>query len=533
MVIWTASARQVVLTSDRGSFSEYNRSSVLGYFACMPARLVPRPFMDFGFTPPMPVTRTGEARTAPYALRKVEAALLSAGVSQVAVVPPEHLADAIGPHTRVVGVTAHDPFGLSPVTTKLTMLFGGGPSWNAVFFEQLGDTIARLKERQPFTVIAGGPGIWQMTYRRPAWVDVVFQGEAEVDFPVVVRSILAGEKVPPLVQGRSAKLEEIPRIVKPARVGEVQVTRGCPRGCEFCSITPETYRSIPIDDVLAEVRVNMASGERTVELLTDDLLLYGASKLHPNHNAVVHLFEAVKQEGASMIFFPHISAPAVREAPETLREISRIADYAHHPGESPVVGLETGSVRIFEKYMRAKSFPWKPNEWWDVVLEATRIMNDVTIWPCYTLTIGYADETNADVDESVGIVQALIERDLKAWIFPLPVIPISTSRLRGHRFPDLERLPTRYWDLLGIAWQRNLHLARELAPTITGRMRNSAARRLVMVLIEQMTQKVEGVFRELRETDGQKSRDFTTIDLDSPFGAVRSIYWIARSAITA
>jgi hypothetical protein len=47
---------QIVLTSDRGSFSEYSRSGALGYFCCLPARVVPRVLMDHLFAPPLPTT---------------------------------------------------------------------------------------------------------------------------------------------------------------------------------------------------------------------------------------------------------------------------------------------------------------------------------------------------------------------------------------------------------------------------------------------------------------------------------------------
>jgi hypothetical protein len=37
---------EVVLTADRGSFTNYGGSSMFGYVVCMPARLVPRLFID-------------------------------------------------------------------------------------------------------------------------------------------------------------------------------------------------------------------------------------------------------------------------------------------------------------------------------------------------------------------------------------------------------------------------------------------------------------------------------------------------------
>ena len=152
----------IVLTSDRGSFSDYSGANALGYIACMPKRLVPRMFMDKFFNPPMRAYGTGEAVLAPYALRKVEAILSASGISDVIVSPPEHLKRVVSSSTKVVGITAHDPYGLSPVSTKLSLMFGGGESWTAAYFTELSETIKELKEKYSFKVFAGGPGIWQL-----------------------------------------------------------------------------------------------------------------------------------------------------------------------------------------------------------------------------------------------------------------------------------------------------------------------------------------------------------------------------------
>jgi radical SAM superfamily enzyme YgiQ (UPF0313 family) len=520
----------VVLTSDRGSFSEYSRSSALGYFCCLPSRLVPRFLMDHLFAPPAETGGRVEALTAPYALRKVEAALIRNGISDVVVVPPEQLERAVGPRTRVVGMTAHDPFGLSPVSTKLTMLFGGGPSWNESYFAELGERVRSLKAQYRFAVVAGGPGIWQMSYHRPPWVDTVYQGEAEVDLPLLIRSLFAGGTPPSIVQGRAPTLEQIPPIVKAARMGEVQVTRGCPRGCEFCSITPDRYRTVPFETIEREMAVNFAAGEVNVELITDDILLYGAKKLRTNHEAVVDLFRRIKRAGAGQIGFPHISAPAVRESPQTVLEMGRIAEWEKRRGLTPVVGLETGSLRIFRKYMPAKSFPYKPEEWNELVLDATITMNEAGIDPCYTLTIGYPDETNEDVDKSVDLVQSFIDRGLNAFLFPLPVIPITTSRLRGNAMPELETLPERYWDLLSLCWKRDLELVRALLPSIVGRMTNPLARQITSYMAERVSPRVTRLFEQYAETHGRSAYRYRQLRIQGVRGAFRSILWLAHTA---
>ncbi|MCL4307352.1 MAG: radical SAM protein, partial [Candidatus Thermoplasmatota archaeon] len=142
----------VVLTSDRGSFTSYSGVSTMGYVACMPARLVPRVLMNSIFTPPEGTNRKGEAYFAPYALRKVEASLVASGITDVSVVSPDMLERAIDENTKVVGISVHDPLGLAPVTFKLTMIFGGGPSWTEQFFQEMGSKIAKLKKKYGFKV---------------------------------------------------------------------------------------------------------------------------------------------------------------------------------------------------------------------------------------------------------------------------------------------------------------------------------------------------------------------------------------------
>ena len=516
----------VVLSADRGSFTDYGGSSVLGYVACMPARLVPRLFMDKFFTPKVKTDKEGKALYAPYALRKVEAVLSEAGF-KVAVVPPENI-EKFAREAKVIGITAHDPFGLNPVSAKLSFLFGGGPTWTAQFFEEFGEKLSSLKEKFKFKVVAGGPGAWEISLRKPNWIDVVFLGEAEVDLPGVVKKLIEGEEVPPIVKGRNPKVDQIPTIKNPARLGEVQITRGCPRGCRFCSITPETFRSIPIEDIKKEVEVNLKGGWRRVEFITDDVMLYGSTKLRVNHDAIVRLFTEVMNMGVDGIWFPHIAAPPVKESPKTVKAISEIARYNVDRAAAPVVGLETGSLKIFEKYMPAKAFPYSPKDWKDVIIDATAIMNDNFIYPCYTMTIGYPEETEEDVQQSIDLVQAIIDHKFTAWVFPLPVIPISTTYISKNPYPKPETLPQNYWDLLYISWKYNLKVTRDLIPILTGGIKNKFARKIVQMMIDKIFSNIEFVFLNLKETKGEAAKMFSNINLNNTIGVLKAIYWLIR-----
>ncbi|MEM1614001.1 MAG: radical SAM protein [Thermoplasmatales archaeon] len=522
----------VVLTADRGSFTDYGGISTLGYVACMPARIVPRPLMNLLFTPEMKYYRSGEAVFAPYALRKVEAALIERGIDDVMVVPPDRIEKVIDERTKVVGITVHDPHGLSPVSMKLTMLFGGGPAWNAVYFDELSKKISVLKKKFGFKVVAGGPATWQLALERPDWLDTIFNGEADVDLPPLIREAISGNPLPKEVKGRDPKVEEIPTIKKPARLGEVQVTRGCPRGCQFCTVTPETFRSIPLKNIIEEVKLNISSGQKIIELLTDDILLYGSTRLSTNHQAVVELFRSVKEAGAEQIYFPHISAPPVVTDPETVLEISEIAEYRKYNAEAPVVGLESGSVRIISKYMRGKPYPFKPEEWEDVIIKATQILNKASITPCYTMTIGFPDETDDDVQESIELVNNLFNSGVRAWVFPLPVIPMGSTKISKNPFPALKTLPSKYWDILYLSWKNDIRVTREVLPHMTGRMFSKTLRGIVNLLMDRTLAHVEQVFKDLMETKGEKSYEFSAIDLNSIGGIFRSMYWLFRAEMS-
>src|SRR5579875_1155565 len=521
----------IILTSDRASFTDFSRSTALGYVACMPRRLVPRQLMNWLFTPELPHDGN-EAIFAPYALRKVEAALIYARFKDVMVVPPSLLEHVVNSNTKVLGISVHDPFGLSPVSTKLTILFGGGPSWTSQFFDELSLKIRNLKKKHGFKVLAGGPGAWQFDFQRPDWIDVVFKGEVEVDLPEVVRSMLENHSLPTQVFGRNPRVDQIPSIVKPSRMGEVQITRGCRRGCQFCSITPETFRTIPWEQIRKEIEINLASGERNVDLITDDLMLYGSKRLTPNHDAIVSLFRNVKALGAEQIYFSHISAPPIRQSPETIEEIANIAEYDRYGAENPVIGLENGSERIISKYMRGKVFPYLPEDWGDVITDSAATLTDNHIHPCYTMTIGYDDETEDDVRKSIQVVERIINSGLKVWIFPLPVIPISTSRLRNkNHFPERDLLPGNFWELLYICWKHDLAVTRQLMPGLNARLNSHVLSRIVNSMTDGIFSSIEGIFYEMMSTRGKSTESFSNIDISGITGIVRSVIWLSMGLI--
>jgi radical SAM superfamily enzyme YgiQ (UPF0313 family) len=304
---------KIVLTSDRALFTDFSGVDALGFGLCLPLRLIPS-FVEYRIlAPPIP-HRKGRALYAPYALGKVEAALIAAGFSRddVVISPPEALEKVVGSDTVVVGVHTVDPQGLAPVSWTLRVMTGGGKTCTAYEFEKLMSKIKRLKRRYGFKTVVGGPGVWQLRGLEDRFgIDVLFEGEAEITFPELVKSIMRGENPPHYVVGKITPPDKIPPILTPSRNGLIQITRGCPRGCQFCKPTTFFFRSIPLETILKEAELNAKAGAPEISFITEDVLLYGAKGLRLNGDAVrklfIETFKIVRKYGIDKVSFSHVT----------------------------------------------------------------------------------------------------------------------------------------------------------------------------------------------------------------------------------
>jgi radical SAM superfamily enzyme YgiQ (UPF0313 family) len=99
-------------------------------------------------------------------------------------------------------------------------------------------------------------------------------GEAEEIVVPLFEAALRGESLPRKAEGRSPRLESIPRLLHRSTIGAVEITRGCGRGCQFCSVALRDGKSVPLGHILANVRTQAAEGADLALLVTEDLFLY-------------------------------------------------------------------------------------------------------------------------------------------------------------------------------------------------------------------------------------------------------------------
>src|SRR4051812_30301169 len=128
-------------------------------------------------------------------------------------------------------------------------------------------------------------------------------------------------------------MDKIPTTRNRSTFGVVEVTRGCGRGCQFCSIALRKGRSLPLEHILENVRMQVAGGADTIMVTTEDIFLYEQGpKFDTNIPALKKLFRSITEvPGVKHVMLSHgTMSPVVRD-PSVIEELSPYAvDFSTH-----------------------------------------------------------------------------------------------------------------------------------------------------------------------------------------------------------
>ncbi|MFQ5909986.1 MAG: B12-binding domain-containing radical SAM protein [Thermoplasmata archaeon] len=459
----------IVLTAPRSEISTYSGDPFTAFVAVFPRKLIPALIVKDEWLE-AENNEDGTARFLPYGLRKVESLLIEEfGEENVVSVHPDNLHQFVGPRTKVVGISTMDAMGLAYVSLTYNSILGiGGESLDAFEFEQLMRNPV-LSQYGP-KIIVGGAGSWQVRNAgkmEELGVDTLVHGEGENAIPDLFRRALNDESLPKEVYGRTVKTDDIPLIKRAASYGVVEITRGCGRGCYFCSPTNRVRNSLPLDHIMKEVETNIRGGANSIFTATEDMFIYQCGpKFVPNREAVVKLYKSIAEfPGVEYIHLSHASiAPAVYD-PKMVEELTPILEEKtlYTPKlrkrykrrfATVLFGIESGSVRIMEKYMRGKALPYEVKDWHEIVTQGIGIFNDNGWRPMGTIITGWPGETEDDTVQTLELLDKLKDADL--FYVPLLFIPLQDSRLRDERMMPLESLTDAQLDFLATCWRYNI-----------------------------------------------------------------------------
>jgi radical SAM superfamily enzyme YgiQ (UPF0313 family) len=423
----------------------------------------------------------GRAKYVPNGLRMVETLLLREySKAEVVVCYADQLGRFVGPETKVLAIHAHNPLGISYATDVYSRLAGENlMPVNAHEFIKI-VTHPIIQEYKP-KIVVGGPGAWQLEKAKRLdefRIDYLIDGEIERVFSELFQRILSGDpslpRIVKLPKDVQPTVEEIPVVRHRSTFGVCEITRGCGRGCQFCSPATKVGRSFPLEHIIASAEVNAREGATEVMLASEDMFLYEQlPNFETNVPALEKLFKSIiAVPGIKTIQTSHITmAPVVKDPSIIERLTPLIVPYSHlHHKDStdankciadPIIGLETGSPRLFNTYMKGKAYPYKAHQWRDVVVKGMEILNRHNWFPFCTFILGLPGETDEDTKQSLDMLYDL--RHAKGMFVPTFFVPLENTRMEKTKGAKLIEMTDLQWEFFFTCWKYNLECWRPVS----------------------------------------------------------------------
>jgi len=307
------------------------------------------------------------------------------------------------------------------------------------------------------TAIAGGPHATadpQDALR--SGVDIVFHGEAEVAFPMVLKRLAQGRDFRDIAGIAFRKGDEVimnPRAhpvdidafssFSPGRgmFGPIEITRGCPFACSFCQtshIFGVRPRHRSIANIVRQSATLRTRTRRVVRLLSPNAFSYGSTDgRQVNLAAMRELLSAVREvvspEGRIIFgYFPSEVRPE-HVTPETLELLQRYAD-----NDEIVIGAQSGSRHMLDACRRSHSV--------ESVVTAVTLARQSGFKVIVDFIFGLPGESAQDVRETLAVVEELSR--LGARIHPHAFVPLPQTAFSAERPGRISRDVVRALDRL-------------------------------------------------------------------------------------
>jgi radical SAM superfamily enzyme YgiQ (UPF0313 family) len=424
----------------------------------------------------------GSARYMPAGLRVLEAALLRRfPAASIVACYPDDLDRFIGPATRIVAISTHNPLGVTFAAGVYTSIFGESKQpINSFYARRMFERVKAHPLRSQFQVIVGGSGGWQIT-QTDAWdelgVDCVVEGRSESEDTLRLFDLaLAGERLPRHVEvGHPKERDALLVPDKRTTFGVVEMTTGCGRRCQFCLPDLNPQIDVPKAHIMAGVAANVRHGNRQISLATEDMFIWGQVRTEtpfyfPNREALLDLYASVvNTPGVDQHVLSHATiAPAVVD-PVLIERLSsllldkspiRLPLLSHHPEHRalvPLIGLETGSVRLARQIMPSKGVPFSIDDWPSVVVNGLAVLNRNNWFPAMTLIVGSPGETDEDTRATLDLIYEVERRGLFAFFIPSIFTPLHDTRLeKAQGVTETRHLTPLQWQLMMKCWKMNL-----------------------------------------------------------------------------
>jgi len=377
----------------------------------------------------------------------------------------------------VVAVSTHNPLGTTFAAGVYASIFGSSREpINALYARRMFDAIRDAREHHRFTIVLGGSGAWQIQEtdtRAQFGIDTIVEGRAESrDVVELCRHALAAETLPDRLEAHHPH-DAAQLLVPETRTsfGVIEMTTGCGRRCAFCQPDLNPRISVPKAQIMKAVAANVAAGNRQVSLATEDMFIWrtdeeGLPFFVPNRTELLDLYRSiVEYSGVEQITLSHATiAPAIVD-PDLIAELSallldrspiQLRSVSTHPegrALAPLIGIETGSVRIARKIMAGKALPFDIGDWPHIVLNGLEVLNRNNWFPVCTLIVGSPGETDEDSMATLDLLYEVERRGLHCMWVPSIFTPLVRTRMEDSvGIRETQHLSKLQWQVIMKAW---------------------------------------------------------------------------------
>ena len=253
------------------------------------------------------------------------------------------------------------------------------------------------------------------------------------------------------------------------------MTTGCGRRRQFCVPDLNPQIGLPKDRIMDAVRANVNHGNSQISLATEDMFIWGQVRtdtpfFFPNLEALLDLYsDVINFPGVTHHVLSHCPLAPGLVYPELIRKVSemllpkgpihlqRLSSHPEKKALVPLIGLETGSVRMSKQIMPSKGIPFKIEDWPSVLIRGLEVLNQNNWFPMLTLMVGNPGETDEDVQATLDLICEMERRELFGFFVPSVFTPLEGTRMEHDRgVTETRNLTPLQWQLIMRCWKMNL-----------------------------------------------------------------------------